>query len=87
MNTTIISGFGKLITIWYKRHIFRQLVMELADIWPVELSDKEAAAIKRHSLSALKQRQICKFLDYYWFSDYLLFIFHSRNYYQRDNDA
>ncbi|XP_037300643.1 odorant receptor 4 [Manduca sexta] len=51
-------SFGKLITIWYKRSTFRQLVSELADIWPVSIKDKEAAQIKRDSLSALKHRQI-----------------------------
>lgn len=56
-----VSGFGKLVTIWYKRDKFRHLVRELAEIWPIYIQDKEGAQIKRDSLSALKHRQICEY--------------------------
>ncbi|KAJ8734097.1 hypothetical protein PYW07_014648 [Mythimna separata] len=56
-------SFGKLLTIWYKRHTFRQLVVELAEIWPVSIGDKEGVEIKLNSLSALKHRQ---FLYAFW---------------------
>ncbi|XP_028038751.1 odorant receptor 4-like [Bombyx mandarina] len=56
-------SFGKLITIWYKRNTFKQLVEELAVIWPVSIKDEVAAQIKRDSLSALKLRQ---FLYAFW---------------------
>ncbi|XP_075986147.1 odorant receptor 4-like [Anticarsia gemmatalis] len=49
-------SFGKLLTIWYKRHTFRQLMSELAEIWPVSIKNAEAE-IKYNSLSALKHRQ------------------------------
>ncbi|KOB73301.1 Odorant receptor [Operophtera brumata] len=32
---------------WYKRHKFRQLVGELADIWPVSTKDEQEAGIKQ----------------------------------------
>ncbi|XP_047036578.1 odorant receptor 4-like [Helicoverpa zea] len=56
-------SFGKLITIWYKRHTFRQLVVELAEIWPVSIKDKDSVEVKRNSLSALKHRQ---FMYAFW---------------------
>ncbi|CAH0699117.1 unnamed protein product [Spodoptera exigua] len=54
----MLAGFGKLITIWYKRHTFRQLVVELAEIWPVSFKDRDGVEIKRNSLSTLKHRQL-----------------------------
>ncbi|XP_050553229.1 odorant receptor 4-like [Spodoptera frugiperda] len=56
-------SFGKLITIWYKRHTFRQLVVELAEIWPASIRDRDGVEIKRNSLSTLKHRQ---FLYAFW---------------------
>ncbi|XP_013195343.2 odorant receptor 4 [Amyelois transitella] len=50
-------SFGKLLTIWYKQNNFRQVVTELADIWPVAEKDPKAAAIKDNSLTSLRRRQ------------------------------
>nr|WCC57447.1 odorant receptor 51 [Papilio glaucus] len=47
-------SFGKLLTIWYKRNEFRQLVKELADIWPMSIDDKEEINIKRSRISSLR---------------------------------
>ncbi|XP_072935448.1 odorant receptor 4-like [Epargyreus clarus] len=47
-------SFGKLLTIWYKREVFKHLLKDLEDIWPVSVQDKEAAEIKRERLSALR---------------------------------
>ncbi|KAM3966695.1 odorant receptor 4 [Aphomia sociella] len=51
-------SFGKLLTIWYKRNSFRQVVNELTDIWPVVEKNPEAVAIKNNSLASLQSRQI-----------------------------
>ncbi|XP_045542573.1 odorant receptor 4-like [Papilio machaon] len=51
-------SFGKLLTIWYKRNEFRQLVKELADIWPISDDDKEEINIKRSRTSSLRIAQI-----------------------------
>ncbi|CAG9110792.1 unnamed protein product [Plutella xylostella] len=54
-----IAGYGfisvgKMAIIWYKQDIFKQLVRELADLWPVRKDDGEAAEIKQRSLNALR---------------------------------
>ncbi|KAG7304154.1 hypothetical protein JYU34_011088 [Plutella xylostella] len=54
-----IAGYGfisvgKMAIIWYKQDIFKQLVSELADLWPVRKDDGEAAEIKQRSLNALR---------------------------------
>lgn len=56
-----LSGFGKLLTLWYKKDTFKQLLIELANIWPMSGHDKETAGIKRKKLSRLRIGQFCKF--------------------------
>nr|WCC57641.1 odorant receptor 51 [Papilio polytes] len=56
-------SFGKLLTIWYKRNEFRQLVNELADIWPMSDDDKEEVNIKRSRTSSLR---IAQFYYAFW---------------------
>ncbi|OWR42350.1 putative odorant receptor OR12 [Danaus plexippus plexippus] len=52
-------SFGKLLTIWYKRNIFRKRINELVDLWPMDLQDDESNKIKREKLSRLRIGQIC----------------------------
>ncbi|VVC92481.1 unnamed protein product [Leptidea sinapis] len=47
-------SFGKLLTIWYKRDVFKNLLIELADIWPISEKDFEANSIKLKKLSQLR---------------------------------
>ncbi|XP_059049028.1 odorant receptor 4-like [Achroia grisella] len=49
-----IMSFGKLLTLWYKKNTFRQVVKELADIWPVAEKNPKAVAIKNSSLKSLR---------------------------------
>ncbi|XP_047539671.1 odorant receptor 85b-like [Vanessa atalanta] len=47
-------SFGKMLTMWYKRNIFRNLLNELADLWPTSDRDKDSIDIKRQKLSRLR---------------------------------
>ncbi|CAH2100023.1 unnamed protein product [Euphydryas editha] len=47
-------SFGKLLTIWYKKDIFRNLINELADLWPTSSHDKDSVEIKQKKLSSLR---------------------------------
>ncbi|XP_050354396.1 odorant receptor 4-like [Nymphalis io] len=58
-----IMSFGKLWTMWYKRNIFRNLLIELADLWPTSDHDKDSIDIKRQKLSRL---QIGQFWYAFW---------------------
>ncbi|XP_059049308.1 odorant receptor 4-like [Achroia grisella] len=51
-------SFGKLLTIWYKKNSFRQVVNDLVDVWPVHETNPEAVAIKHKSLASLRSRQM-----------------------------
>ncbi|XP_059049030.1 odorant receptor 4-like [Achroia grisella] len=53
-----IISFGKLLTLWYKKNTFRQVVKELADIWPVAETNAKAVAIKNSSLKSLRSIEI-----------------------------
>ncbi|KAI8429771.1 hypothetical protein MSG28_000313 [Choristoneura fumiferana] len=50
-------SFCKLLTLWFKRHTFRKLIEELADIWPVTPENQEEADIKQESLKELRLGQ------------------------------
>nr|WCC57390.1 odorant receptor 51 [Papilio dardanus] len=56
-------SFGKLLTIWYKRNEFRQLVKELADIWPISDDDEEEINLKQSRTSSLR---IAQFYYAFW---------------------
>ncbi|XP_050665434.1 odorant receptor 4-like [Leptidea sinapis] len=56
-------SFGKLLTIWYKRDVFKNLLIELADIWPISEKDFEANSIK---LKKLSQLRITQFWYAFW---------------------
>ncbi|XP_026764625.1 odorant receptor 4 isoform X1 [Galleria mellonella] len=53
-----IMCFGKLLTLWYKKNTFRQVVKELADIWPIVETNPEVVIIKDNSLKTLRSREI-----------------------------
>lgn len=57
-------GLCKLLTLWFKRNTFRQLIEELADIWPVTPENQEEEDIKQESLKELRLGQFCKDFEY-----------------------
>ncbi|XP_059049045.1 odorant receptor 85c-like [Achroia grisella] len=48
-----VLSMAKGFALWYKKDKFKQLIDELAVIWPDPQSDKEAQTIKENSLSTL----------------------------------
>ncbi|XP_063373152.1 odorant receptor 4-like [Cydia amplana] len=50
-------GLCKLLTLWFKRHTFRKLLVDLVEIWPVTCEDEEEDKIKEESLRALRWGQ------------------------------
>ncbi|XP_023934502.2 odorant receptor 4-like [Bicyclus anynana] len=56
-------SFGKLLTIWWMRNVFRKLLTELEDLWPISDQDKDATDIKNEKLSRLR---IIQFWYAFW---------------------
>ncbi|XP_061713693.1 odorant receptor 4-like [Cydia pomonella] len=52
-----MMGTSKLLTLWFKRHTFRRLLIDLAEIWPVTCENEEEDKIKEESLRALRLGQ------------------------------
>ncbi|KAI5642543.1 7tm odorant receptor domain-containing protein [Phthorimaea operculella] len=49
--------------LWFKRDMFRQVVKDLVELWPVAVKDEEAAVLKRRSLTALRYFHFCYMLQ------------------------
>ncbi|XP_063832127.1 odorant receptor 4-like isoform X2 [Ostrinia nubilalis] len=47
-------SIAKVFALWYKKDVFKQLISELAGIWPMSPLDDDAAVIKAKSLTALR---------------------------------
>ncbi|XP_022826861.1 odorant receptor 85c-like [Spodoptera litura] len=47
-------SIAKVFVLWYKKDVFRQLLNELAGIWPMPPLEEEALIIKNKSLAALR---------------------------------
>nr|QPX50372.1 odorant receptor [Helicoverpa armigera] len=47
-------SIAKVFVLWYKKDVFRQLLNELAGIWPMPPLEEEAQTIKNKSLAALR---------------------------------
>ncbi|XP_034841165.1 odorant receptor 4-like isoform X2 [Maniola hyperantus] len=47
-------SFGKLLTIWWTKDIFRSLLIKLEDLWPTSEQDEDAVEIKNEKLSRLR---------------------------------
>ncbi|XP_045761166.1 odorant receptor 4-like isoform X2 [Maniola jurtina] len=58
-----MQGFGKLLTIWWTKDIFRSLLTKLEDLWPTSDQDKDAVEIKNEKLSRLR---IIQFWYAFW---------------------
>ncbi|XP_039745365.1 odorant receptor 4-like [Pararge aegeria] len=56
-------SFGKLLTIWWTKDIFRSLLTKLEDLWPISDHDKDAVEIKNEKLSRLR---IIQFWYAFW---------------------
>ncbi|XP_028025227.1 odorant receptor 4-like isoform X1 [Bombyx mandarina] len=50
-------SIAKVLSLWYKKDIFSQLLKELSEIWPTTPLDEDAQSIKTRSLSALHMTQ------------------------------
>ena len=60
-NVTLqFLGIAKVFVLWYKKDVFRQLLNELAGIWPMPPLEEEAQIIKNKSLAALRITHRCK---------------------------
>nr|QEE82745.1 odorant receptor 27 [Conogethes pinicolalis] len=47
-------SIAKVFVLWYKKDVFKQLIYELAGIWPMPPMAEEATMIKNDSLAALR---------------------------------
>ncbi|CAB3237138.1 unnamed protein product [Arctia plantaginis] len=47
-------SIAKVFVLWYKKDVFKQLLQELAGIWPVPPLEEEAQTIKNKSIDALR---------------------------------
>ncbi|XP_041973673.1 odorant receptor 4-like [Aricia agestis] len=54
-----IMSSGKFLTLWHKQATFRNLLTELAELWPIEEEDEDAVRIKRQKLARLRVVQFC----------------------------
>lgn len=55
------TGIAKVFVLWYKKDVFKQLLQELAGIWPVPPLEEEAQSIKNKSIDALRITHRCKY--------------------------
>lgn len=54
------EGIAKVGVLWYKKDVFKRLLNELAEIWPVQPLDTEFQEIKDKSLTALRIAHRCE---------------------------
>lgn len=61
----MLTGIAKVFVLLYKKDVFKQLIHELAGIWPMPPMDEDATVIKNNSLTALRIAHRCKYERYF----------------------
>jgi hypothetical protein len=50
-----------MFVLWYKKDVFKRLIKELAEIWPMPPMDEKALLIKNKTLIGLRLVHRCKY--------------------------